>query len=152
MFARFMLVAGLAAQAPIAGVAPADVRFQPVETSVERGVGFTVKVCIFDTAPNLPVPDVEIRDPHVHRSPDGLPNAVLPAFFAPSLDYGIYSLRTDFLTDGNWVLTSTARIPGQAQPIAASMNFVAVSPKPVVSIGTRAPAASQPLKTSASPN
>jgi hypothetical protein len=125
-----VLAAGLTAKAPIASAAPVVFGFQPVETSVERGVGVTVKVRVVDGTQNLPVPGVEISDPHVDRSPDGMPNAVLPAFFAPSLDYGVYSFRADFPTNGTWALTFTVKVPGQPQPIAARVNFVVVDPKP----------------------
>ena len=147
-----LLVAGITVQPLTASAAPAGFRFQPVETSVERGVGVTVKVRIVDAAQNLPVPDVEIRDPHVDRSPDGLPNAVLPAFFAPTLEYGVYSFRADFPTDGNWALTFTARIPGQAQPVAASVIFVVADPKRPARSGRMLPATSQPPNVSGSPN
>ena len=100
MKCAFVLAAVLTTVAPIASAAPAAVRFEPVEASVERGASVMVKVRIVDAAQNLPLPDVEVRDPHVDRSPDGLPNAVLPAFFAPSLDYGVYSFRADFPTSG----------------------------------------------------
>ena len=147
-----LVAAGFTAAAQIAAASPADIRFQPVEASVQRGVGVTVKVRILDASQNLPVPDVEIRDPHVDRSPEGVPNAVLPAFFAPSLDYGVYSFRADFPVTGNWALVFTAKIPGQPQPVAASVNFVVVDPKQTSRSGRSFPATSQPSNASGSPN
>jgi hypothetical protein len=119
----FGLVAGAA------HAAPTDYRFVPVSATVERGVAVTLKVEVRERLQNQLVPNVEIGPAQVDRSPDGRPNEAHPAFFAPSLDYGVYGFRADMPTDGNWALTFTAKIPGEAQLVAASVTFVAVEPR-----------------------
>jgi hypothetical protein len=83
--ALLVVVGMLSLLAGAAKAANSAYRFESEAQTVERGVGVNLKVRIIDTASNLPVPNVEIRDPYVDRSPDGLANAKLPAFFAPSL-------------------------------------------------------------------
>jgi hypothetical protein len=118
-----LVVCLLSLVAGAAKAASSVYRFEPVEQTVERGAGAILKVRVIDTTSNSPVPNIEIRAPSVDRSPDGFADAKRPAFFAPSQDYGVYSFRADLSTDGNWALTFTAVVPGQRQPILASVIF-----------------------------
>lgn len=107
---------------------PTDYRFDPVVATVERGVDVTLRVQIRDRWQNRLIPNVDIQAPQVDRSPDGLPQARLPAFFAPGLDYGTYQFRAALPTDGAWALTFVAKVPGEPQSISASVVFKVVGP------------------------
>lgn len=109
-----------------AQAAPADYRVEAVAPIVERGVGVPLKVRISSRASNLPTPGVDVGDAWVDRSPDGQTGGRLPAFFTPSLEYGIYNFRADLPTDGTWALTFIARIPGESQAVPASVTFKVV--------------------------
>lgn len=106
-----------------AQAAPVDYRFEAVAPTVERGVGVPLQVKVSSRLTGLPVPGVEVREARVDRSPDGQRGGSLPAFFIPSLAYGVYSFRADLPVDGNWALTFTARVPGEVQPIDAVVVF-----------------------------
>lgn len=119
--------------------APADYRFETVAPLVERGVGVPLKVQVWSRSGNVLVPGVEMRDARVDRSPEGQWGGALPAFFTPSLEYGIYNFRADLPTDGTWALKFTARPPGEAQPIQASVTFKVVGRLPDAKPPTRRP-------------
>jgi hypothetical protein len=117
-------VAGLTASA-----APTDYRFETASPTVERGVGVPLRIEVRERSQNRLVPNVKFRDPRVDRTLDGLPTAILPAFFEPSLEFGVYRFRTDLPTDGNWTLNFTAVIPGESQPVGGSVTFKVVGPR-----------------------
>lgn len=110
--------------------APADYRFEVVANTVERGVGVPLRVRALYAATGQPVAGLEARDAFVDRSPDGQVGGSHSAFFTPSLDYGIYSFRADLPVDGRWALIFTARIPGEPQPVTASVVFTVVGRLP----------------------
>jgi hypothetical protein len=121
-----------------ARAAPADFRFVPIPATAERGDAVTLKVEIREAGQNRLIPGAEITDAHVDRSPDGRPNETHPAFFEPSLEYGVYRFRADMPTDGNWALTFVAKIPGETQPVAATVTYTVTDP--VGPSSARAPA------------
>lgn len=113
----------------LAQSAPATYRFEAVQTTVERGVARPLSVTAFSTA-GVRVAGMEVLEASVDRSPDGLPGARLPAFFTPSLDYGVYRFRADLPTDGAWALQFLARAPGEKQPVRGRVVFRVVGPSP----------------------
>ena len=125
----WLLAFGFGVAGGVALAAPTDYRFEPTSPTIERGGGVALRIEVRERAQNRLVPNVEFRDARVDRSTDGMPNAVLPAFFEPSLDYGVYRFRADLPTDGNWTLNFTALIPGEPQPVGASVTFKVVGPR-----------------------
>lgn len=117
--------------------APTDYRFEAVANTVERGVGVPLRVRVLYAATGQPVPGLEVRGAFVDRSPDGQVGGSHPAFFTPSLDYGLYSFRADLPVDGRWALIFTARIAGEPQPVTANVVFTVVGRQPAPS-GTTA--------------
>lgn len=116
---------------PIASLAaPTDYRFEAVTDTVERGVGVPLRVRALHSPNGQPAAGIEFREARVDRSPDGQVGGSHPAFFTPGLDYGIYSFRADLPVDGRWALTFTARIPGELQPVTASVVFSVVGRLP----------------------
>jgi hypothetical protein len=105
---------------------------------VERGVGVPLRVRALYATTGQPAPGLEVRAAFVDRSPDGQMGGSHPAFFTPSLDYGIYSFRADLPVDGRWALNFTARIPGEPQPVTASVVFTVVGRLPAPSGPTAA--------------
>lgn len=117
--------------------APTDYRFEAVTDTVERGVGVTLRVRALHLANGQPAAGIEVRDARVDRSPDGQVGGSHPAFFAPGLDYGIYSFRADLPVDGRWALIFTARIPGEPQPVTANVVFTVVGRLPAPTASNR---------------
>ena len=118
---------------------PADYRFEAVAPIVERGVGVPLKVRIWSRTANAAIAGAEIRDAYVDRSPEGQAGGGLPAFFTPSLEYGVYNFRADLPTEGTWALKFTARLFGEAQPLPASVVFKVVGRLAVAKPPSRRP-------------
>ncbi len=114
----------------VSQAAPADYRFEALAPVVERGVGVPLKVRIWSRTTNAAVAGADIRDAYVDRSPEGQQGGVLPAFFTPGLEYGVYNFRADLPTDGTWALKFTVRLFGEAQPLPASVVFKVVGRLP----------------------
>jgi hypothetical protein len=114
-----------------ARAAPTTYRFIPIPATVERGVAVTLKVEIRVAGQNQLVPGAEITDAHVDRSPDGRPGEAHPAFFEPSLEYGVYRFRADLPTDGNWALSFVAKISGETLPVSATVTYTVTEPAAV---------------------
>lgn len=125
-----------------ARAAPATFRFIPIPATVERGVAVTLKVEIREAGQNQLIAGAEITDAHVDRSPDGQPGQVHPAFFEPSLEYGVYRFRADLPTDGNWALSFVAKMSGETQPVAATVAYAVT--EPVGQGAARTPAGNPP--------
>ncbi|WP_172271765.1 hypothetical protein [Caulobacter sp. RHG1] len=146
---RIACLAALAVLAlwPAAGqAAPTDYRFEPIASVVVRGVAVPLQVRVWRLDNRL-VPQVQFSNLQVDLSPEGQIGGALPAFFAPSLDYGIYSFRADLPTDGTWALRFTAKIPGEVQPIAGSIIFKVVgrlAPPPGTAAASQPPAQPRP--------
>lgn len=121
------LAMSLAPSAGMTQTAPPKYRFEAVEATIERGVGRSIRVRAV-TELGAPVAGMEVTDASVDRSPDGIPAARLPAFYTPSLDYGVYHLRADLPTDGVWALQFSARVPGEKQLVPARVTFRVVGP------------------------
>jgi hypothetical protein len=110
---NLLVVAVLQSLGPITNPAPGQFRYDLVTTSVERGPGTVLKIRISDPATGLPLPDVDISDAFVDRSPQGQSNAKLPAFVLGSQEYGVYAFRAALPVDGLWALNFTGRRAGQ---------------------------------------
>ncbi|MBB3892807.1 MULTISPECIES: hypothetical protein [Phenylobacterium] len=67
---------------------------------VERGVGVPLKVRIGSRTTNAAIAGADIRDAYVDRSPEGQAGGVLPAFFTPSLEYGVSNFRAAYRPTG----------------------------------------------------
>ena len=72
------------------------------------------------------MPGMSARDATLSMSP-GHGTAVFPAFFEPSLDYGLLRFRADLPTSGDWILAFTLQPSGEATK-AASVNLKVVDP------------------------
>lgn len=93
-------------------------------------MGVTVVVRAVNIRTGQAVPDVEISDPRLDRSPDGMPAATSPVFWSPGLDYGLYKFTASFPTAGQWALTFQAKISGESSPIYANVVFNVIDRQP----------------------
>ena len=116
----FCLLAGpLAAQA-------ADYRFEAASPNLTRGVAKTILVKVTPVEQGRIMPRMSARDATVSMVP-GRGLAVFPAFFEPSLDYGLLRFRADLPTSGDWILAFTLQPVGEPTK-AASVNLKVADP------------------------
>lgn len=107
-------------------VQAADYRFEAASPSLTRGVAKTILVKVTPVEQGRIMPWMSARDATVSLAP-GLGVAVFPAFFEPSLDYGLLRFRADLPTSGDWMLAFTLRPVGEPTK-AASVNLKVADP------------------------
>jgi hypothetical protein len=123
----WLLALALAA-APASAQTPAPrYRFDAVGESTVRGVGVVLQVRAADLA-GQPKAGISFVDPRIDHAPDGAASASFPAFPLPPREAGLYEFRTSIPVAGLWALRLQARVPGEPQPVFASVMFKMVDP------------------------
>lgn len=110
-----------------AQTAPERYRFTAVGESTQRGVGIVLQVRATDLA-NQPKAGISFTDPRIDHAPDGAAAATFAAFPLPPREAGLYEFRASVPVAGLWALRLQARVPGEAQPVYASVIFKIVDP------------------------
>ncbi|WP_426014986.1 hypothetical protein [Caulobacter sp. DWR2-3-1b2] len=106
--------------APLA-VQAADYRFEAASPSPVRWVATTILVKVSPVEPGRIMPALSARNATLSPA-SGRAAARLPAFFKPSLDYGLLRFRADLPTTGDWVLAFTL-LPAGEPTKAAIVNL-----------------------------
>lgn len=120
--AALLTAFGAVAQTP-----PARYRFQAVGESTPRGVGVTLQVRATDLA-GQPKAGISFADPRIDHAPDGAASASFPVFPLPPREAGLYEFRATVPVAGYWALRLQAKVPGEPQPVFASVTFKIVDP------------------------
>lgn len=107
-------------------VQAADYKVETVSPSLTRGVAKTILVKVTPVEQGRIMPRMSARDATVSMAP-GRGLAVFPAFFEPSLDYGLLRFRADLPTSGDWILAFTLQPVGEPTK-AASVNLKVADP------------------------
>lgn len=134
---------GLVAAAVLAWTAagaqtpPERYRFTAVGESTARGVGIVLQVRAADLA-GQPKAGIRFIEPHIDHAPDGAASASFPVFPLPPREAGLYEFRASIPVAGLWGLRLQARVPGEPQPVYASVIFKIVDPPKRVSYPTLA--------------
>jgi hypothetical protein len=116
---------------------PERYHFTAVGEKTVRGVGIVLQVRVADLA-GLPKAGVSFIEPRVDHAPDGAASASFPAFPLPARTAGLYEFRTSIPVAGLWALRLQARVPGESQPVYASVIFKIVDPPRQASYPPRA--------------
>ena len=128
MTRKFILAgAALAVAASLTGTAFAganDYVFEPVATEVNRGE-VTVSVRLLHKPTGKPVPDAVIVQTRIDMAPDGMATMASPIAPAPSPSPGVYAFKTDLVMAGRWLLSVSARVQGESQPVVGKVIFTA---------------------------
>ena len=128
MTRKFILAgAALAVAASLTGTALAganDYAFEPVSADVNRGE-VTVAVRLVHKPTGNPVPDAVITQSRIDMAPDGMATMASPIAPAPSPSPGIYAFKTDLTMAGRWLLSVSARVQGEPEPVIGKVIFTA---------------------------
>ena len=128
MTRKFVLAgAALAVAASLTGAAFAganDYAFEPVATQVKQGE-VTVSVRLVHKPTGKPVPDAVIVQTRIDMAPDGMATMAAPMTPLPSPQPGVYAFKTDLAMAGRWLLSVSARVQGEAQPVVGKVIFTA---------------------------
>ena len=128
MTRKFILAgAALAVAVSLTGTAFAganDYAFEPVSAEVNRGE-VTVAVRLMHKPTGKSVADAVITQSRIDMAPDGMATMASPIAPAPSPSPGVYAFKTDLTMAGRWLLSISARVQGEPEPIVGRVIFTA---------------------------
>ena len=123
----FRVGAALAVAASLTSSALAaadDYAFEPVSAEVNRGE-VTVAVRLLHKPTGRPVPDAVITQTRIDMAPDGMGTMAAPMTPLPSPQPGVYAFKADLAMAGRWLLSVSARVQGESQPVVGKVIFTA---------------------------
>ena len=123
-FRNAAILALLLMSAPLAGLAAsADYRFELAGEPANNGTGTLVKLRLVGVADGKPVTGAEIVQTRLDMGPDGMAAMMAPVMPLPSAAPDIYSFEIRPTMPGNWGLTVTVKLPGEAAPITGAVTI-----------------------------
>jgi len=123
---RKILLAGVAIAIAVAMTALAganDYVFEPVKAEVKKGDDVVVSVRLKHKATGKPVTDAVIVQTRIDMGPEGMGEMASPLTPVPSTEPGVYSFKTDLSMQGRWLLSISAKVPGEPEPVAGEVTF-----------------------------
>jgi hypothetical protein len=127
MIRKFVLAgAAFAVAASLAGHAVAganDYAFEPVKAEVKSGNEATVAVRLVHKPSGKPVPDAAIVQTRLDMAPDGMASMATAMAPLPSPEPGVYAFKAALTMVGSWLLTISAKVPGETDPVAGKVIF-----------------------------
>jgi hypothetical protein len=106
--------------------APEDYRFELVGQPEKTGAGTLVKVRLVTVAGGKPVPGVEIVQTRLDMGPDGMAAMTAKVKPLPSREPDVYLFEAQPTMAGNWALTVSAKIEGEAEPVTGAITIPVV--------------------------
>ena len=127
MIRKFVLAgAAFAVAASVAGTAFAgadDYAFEPVKAEVKSGNEATVAVRLVHKPSGKPVADATIVQTRLDMAPDGMASMTTAHVPLPSPEPGVYAFKASLTMAGRWLLTISAKVQGEADPLVGKIIF-----------------------------
>lgn len=127
---RFRISAVMAAltilflTAPLASwAAPGDYRFELAGTPEKTDAGMRVKLRLVTVAGEKSVPGAEIVQTRLDMGPDGMPTMTAKVKSMPANEPDIYLFEAQPTMAGNWALTVSVKIEGEAEPVTGAITI-----------------------------
>ena len=100
-----------------------DYVFEPVKAEIKKGDDVVVSVRLKHKATGKPVTDAVIVQTRIDMGPDGMGEMASPLTPVPSTEPGVYSFKTDLSMQGRWLLSISAKVPGEPEPVAGKVTI-----------------------------
>ena len=127
MIRKFVLAgAALAVAASLASRAvagPNDYAFEAVKAEVKSGNEATVAVRLVHKPSGKPVADAAITQTRLDMAPDGMASMTTAHVPLPSPEPGVYAFKASLTMAGRWLLTVSAKVQGEADPVVGKVIF-----------------------------
>jgi hypothetical protein len=118
-----IMLAG-AINAPDATFARAtDYVFQPVKATVKKGADVTLSVRLVNKATHKPVTDAEVTQAGIDMP--GMAGMASSVQALPTGEPGVYAFKTGLSMEGRWLLSITAKVPGEPAAVVGKVTFKA---------------------------
>ena len=107
---------------PSAAVAAAqDYRFEIAGPPVKSGKATVVKIRLVHIPDGKPVPGAVIFQTRFDMGPDGMASMTAPAKLVRSSDANLYQVELEPQMGGNWALSFSAKVQGEAETVAGTV-------------------------------
>jgi YtkA-like len=100
-----------------------DYAFEPVKEELKASNVATIAVRLVHKPTGKPVPGAVIVQTRVDMSPDGMADMIPVIVPQPSREPGVYVFRSPLTMSGRWLLSITARVPGESEAVAGKVIF-----------------------------
>jgi hypothetical protein len=121
-----LAVAAYAVAVSVAGNAFAgadDYAFEPVKTDIKSSNVATVAVRLVHKPSGKPVADATIVQTRLDMAPDGMADMATAIAPLPSPEPGVYAFKAPLTMAGRWLLTISAKVQGEADPVLGKIIF-----------------------------
>ena len=127
MIRRFVLTrAAFAVAVSVAGNAFAgadDYAFEPVNADIKSSNVATIAVRLVHKPSGKPVADATIVQTRLDMAPDGMADMATAIAPLPSPEPGVYAFKAPLTMTGRWLLTISAKVQGEADPVLGKIIF-----------------------------
>jgi YtkA-like protein len=124
---KFVLArAAFAVAASVAGAAFAganNYEFEPVKTEIKSSNVATVAVRLVHKPGRKPVTDAVIVQTRLDMAPDGMASMTAAHVPLPSPEPGVYAFKAPLTMAGRWLLTISAKVQGESDPVVGNIIF-----------------------------
>lgn len=122
-FHNYAVILLLLISAPLASwAAPEDYRFELAGQPEKTGAGTLVKVRLIAVAGGTPVTGAEFSGTRLDMGPDGMAAMTAPVKALPASAPGVYLFEAQPSMAGNWALSFSAKIAGEAEPVSGAVT------------------------------
>jgi hypothetical protein len=121
-----LAVAAFAVAVSVAGNAFAgadDYAFEPVNADIKSSNVATVAVRLVHKPSGKPVADATIVQTRLDMAPDGMADMATAIAPLPSPEPGVYAFKAPLTMAGRWLLTISAKVQGEADPVLGKIIF-----------------------------
>jgi hypothetical protein len=100
-----------------------DYVFEPVKEEFKASNVATVAVRLVHKPTGKPVANAVIVQTRIDMSPDGMADMAPVIVPLPSREPGVYAFRSPLTMTGRWLLSITARLQGESEPVVGKVIF-----------------------------
>lgn len=104
----------------------ADYRFDPLEQTVHAGEKVPVPLRLVAVKTGKPVAGAALAEPKLIMIMPGMEDMDGHAVKAPAQADGTYRVLADLVAPGAWVLTVTAQVAGEKEPVTGTVKLTVV--------------------------
>ena len=100
-----------------------DYAFEPVNADIKSSNVATVAVRLVHKPSGKPVADATIVQTRLDMAPDGMADMATAIAPLPSPEPGVYAFKAPLTMAGRWLLTISAKVQGEADPVLGKIIF-----------------------------
>jgi hypothetical protein len=100
-----------------------DYTFKPVKPEVKASNVAIIAVHLVHKPTGRPVADARIMETRLvmpHHGSTEMTSAIAPL---PRPEPGVFAFKAPLMMEGNWLLSISAKVPGEAETVVGTINF-----------------------------